>query len=409
MSFSNRAKTIALAIVKIFETSKPFGDYSAVAVLDDGAGISYGTSQFTHKSGSLHAVLFRYLELKGSMPGVVLDAMGDFRHGKNILKHSNNKAIRTALKNLGKDPIMQEAQRQIAFENYLRPALKAAEGSNFTQPLSLAVIYDSLNHGSYQRIRDKVQLELPASIKPLQYEKEWIAAYVKERHEWLTETTRLRKTNYRTQFFLDQINKGNWALSLPLTVHGFKLTEQILFPNSVAVPQDSANTVAHSTTGGVPSDTPPPDFTEGERPTNPPPPPETDSGAAPGATTVDSQMSPQVLDRERPSLFTRVMTGIIMAIGTAIASVTSTCGGNEIANMAARQGAQRVIENAERSDLQTFGLVVAYIALGLGAAVLLFWIASKIWEKSSERANRLNMQKAHFAADKLGNTVEFKR
>jgi putative chitinase len=187
-----------------------------------------------------------------------------------------------------------------------------------------------------------------------------------------------------------------------------KKFEKIL-QDSVAVPQDSAITVAHSTTGGVPSDTPPPDFTEGERPTNPPPPPETDSGAAPGATTVDSQMSPQVLDRERPSLFTRVMTGIIMAIGTAIASVTSTCGGNEIANMAARQGAQRVIENAERSDLQTFGLVVAYIALGLGAAVLLFWIASKIWEKSSERANRLNMQKAHFAADKLGNTVEFKR
>jgi hypothetical protein len=37
----------ALAIVNIFETGKPFGEFAAVAVLNDGAGISYGISQFT--------------------------------------------------------------------------------------------------------------------------------------------------------------------------------------------------------------------------------------------------------------------------------------------------------------------------------------------------------------------------
>jgi hypothetical protein len=76
--------------------------------------------------------------------------------------------------------------------------------------------------------------------------------------------------------------------------------------------------------------------------------------------------------------------------------------------MVAKQGAERIVQNAERSDLQTFGFVVAYVALGLGAAILLFWIASKIWEKSSERANKLNLQKASFAADKDANTVEYK-
>jgi hypothetical protein len=382
MSFSNRAKTIALAIVKIFETSKPFGDYSAVAVLDDGAGISYGTSQFTHKSGSLHAVLFRYLELKGSMPGVVLDAMGDFRHGKNILKHSNNKAIRTALKNLGKDPIMQEAQRQIAFENYLRPALKAAEGSNFTQPLSLAVIYDSLNHGSYQRIRDKVQLELPASIKPLQYEKEWIAAYVKERHEWLTETTRLRKTNYRTQFFLDQINKGNWALSLPLTVHGFKLTEQILFPNSVAVPQDSANTVAHSTTGGVPSDTPPPDFTEGERP-------KTETNVQiDNAENVNvenkppPQTEPVKVTVERTSIFSKVAAGIaaLTGLGIQFGNVVTT-------------------KLTEMTPIQ-LGYVLGGVAI-IGVALL-------VYDKAARRAHEKTLAKMATAADPSQNTIELR-
>jgi hypothetical protein len=52
--FSERDKLIALAIVHIFETGKAFGDYTAVAVLNDGAGISYGINQFTHRSGSLY-------------------------------------------------------------------------------------------------------------------------------------------------------------------------------------------------------------------------------------------------------------------------------------------------------------------------------------------------------------------
>ena len=34
---------------------------------------------------------------------------------------------------------------------------------------------------------------------------------------------RLRVTNYRTKFFLNQIAIGNWDLNLPITVHGFKL------------------------------------------------------------------------------------------------------------------------------------------------------------------------------------------
>lgn len=236
MPFSERAKTIALAIVKIFETSKPFGDYSAVAVLDDGAGISYGVSQFTHKSGSLYAVLSRFVDLGGELPEIVRQAMDDFRSKVKILARSNDKTVKTALKNLGKDALLQRAQREIAFENYLNPALQACDGSNFVLPLSLAVVYDSFNHGSYAKIRDKVQLSLPASIKPIQFEKEWISQYVAHRDEWLESVPRLAKTDYRTDFFLAQIGRGNWDLSLPLNVHGFKLTEEILFPNSISAP-----------------------------------------------------------------------------------------------------------------------------------------------------------------------------
>src|SRR5687768_4871313 len=51
----------AMAIVSIFETGKPRGNYATVAVLNDGAGISYGIKQFTHRSGSLLQVIEKYL------------------------------------------------------------------------------------------------------------------------------------------------------------------------------------------------------------------------------------------------------------------------------------------------------------------------------------------------------------
>ena len=55
----------AEAIVRIFETGRPLGDPAAVTVLNDGAGISYGVDQFTHRSGSLLQVAEAYLALGG--------------------------------------------------------------------------------------------------------------------------------------------------------------------------------------------------------------------------------------------------------------------------------------------------------------------------------------------------------
>jgi hypothetical protein len=243
MSFSERAKTIALAIVKIFETSKPFGNYSAVAVLNDGAGISYGVSQFTHKSGSLWAVIQRFDFLGGTIPASINALTSQFFSAtpSNIKKLAANDQVKAALRKLGKDPLMQQAQREIAFERYLKPAIDAAEGSNFTLPLSLAVIYDSMNHGSFAKIRDRVQLELPASIKPVEYEKEWVTQYVKKRDQWLESIPRLAATDYRTDFFLAQIARDNWNLDLPINVHGFKLTEEILFPSPAAEAEPQQN------------------------------------------------------------------------------------------------------------------------------------------------------------------------
>ena len=67
MSFSDNDKLKAMAIVSVFETGKAFDDLSAVAVLNDGAGISYGLSQFTHRSGALAEVLEKYLANGGPL------------------------------------------------------------------------------------------------------------------------------------------------------------------------------------------------------------------------------------------------------------------------------------------------------------------------------------------------------
>lgn len=235
MGFSERAKLTALAIVHIFETSKPFGDYAACVVLRDGAGISYGINQFTHRSGALAAVVERYISkgwrVRKTFP--VLDSyLPQLKDTsvRSVAKLSASEELKLDLRVAARLDDMKAAQHEIAFENYLRPAIEACEGSDFTLPLSLAAIYDSINHGSYALIRDRVQQLLPASITPVEYEKEWITEYVKKRDHWLENHPKkiLRATDYRTDFFLAQIARGNWNLDLPLTVHGVRLTEQQL-------------------------------------------------------------------------------------------------------------------------------------------------------------------------------------
>jgi len=210
----------AMAIVNIFETGKPFGDFAACVVLNDGAGVSYGISQFTHRSGSLLEVVERYL---ASESGV---GRGQLENALVFLRQTNSSALGTLAANLRFRKALQaaavtremrEAQLHVAFERYLKPAVEACKGSGFVLPLSLAVIYDSLTHGSYERFRDHV--------KDARNEKTWITEYVRIRDRWLRSVPRLRTTSYRTEFFLDQLKIGRWKLDLPLNVHGFHLED----------------------------------------------------------------------------------------------------------------------------------------------------------------------------------------
>ena len=212
----------AEAIVRIFETGEPLGDPSAVAVLNDGAGVSYGVKQFTHRSGSLRQVAEAYLGLGGAVGReVIADRLPLLRKRSKaaIEKLAADDQFKKALRAAGATREMSEAQRAVAYERYMRPAVSECEAFGFSLPLSLAVVYDSMVHGSWDRLAD--------NLGPVAEEKAWIKRYVEERDAWLRGHPRLKATAYRTKFFLTQFKRGNWDLKLPVNVNGYALTAKV--------------------------------------------------------------------------------------------------------------------------------------------------------------------------------------
>lgn len=229
MTYTENDKLKALAIVHVFETSRPFGDHAACVVLDDGAGISYGINQFTHRSGSLAAVVEKYLHARGVVgAAVMLENLALLRNRSPVAvaKLSANETLKIALRAAAVTSEMRWAQEQTAFELYLKPALDLCKKYGFAEPLSLAVIYDSVVHGSFFRVARGVDVIHRS-------EREWITAYVRRRDAWFASYPRLAKTRYRPRFFLDQIAIANWALNTPFTVHGIRLTG-VMFERPVA-------------------------------------------------------------------------------------------------------------------------------------------------------------------------------
>ena len=247
MPFTRSDKLKALAIVNVFETSKPFGDYAACVVLNDGAGISYGIAQFTHRSGSLLAVVEAYLAAGGAVGAqTISECLPQLRQqsGAAIKQLAANTRFKNALRAAASTAEMQAAQRQVATDKYLLPAVRECERRGFMLPLSLAVLYDSMVHGSWERVAAMVTASASRSSTPIA-EKGWILEYLRKRHLWLSNIPRLRATTYRTKFFLGQVAVGNWDLKFPFSVHGVRLTAA-MFPTDAMRPGEEAAAASSS-------------------------------------------------------------------------------------------------------------------------------------------------------------------
>jgi chitosanase len=212
-------KSTIQAIVNVFETGRIQGNYGAIAVLKGDSGhLSYGRSQTTLGSGSLAKLLERYCAQGSSQFGSQLQPfLPRFRARDFTLDTDNN--VKDLLKRAGADPVMRATQDQFFSEGYLLPAIQAAEGVGITEPLGQAVVYDSHIQGGWATV--KVRAPKPGAVG----EREWVAEYIKQRTAWLKSLkSPLPSTTYRMDSFTALADTGNWALGLPLVVHGITIT-----------------------------------------------------------------------------------------------------------------------------------------------------------------------------------------
>lgn len=227
---SNQVSTIK-KIIEVFETGKLSKNYGIVTILPDGAGISYGSNQYTDKSNSLDDVVMRYLDKCGTYS----QQLSGYLHylqkdATTVLSGSNLPQWTVELMNLlkeagDKDPKMGLAQEEIFDENYWQPAMSHVNAMRLTLPLSIAVVYDTCIHsgpGGVNTIR-KLFPEYPPSRNG--DEKKWTEAYVKARKSWLLnfKNETVRKTIYRQDCFLELIKQGNWHLNKEFKVLGVKI------------------------------------------------------------------------------------------------------------------------------------------------------------------------------------------
>lgn len=228
-------KKTAQAIVNIFETGRVRGDYGMVTQLEGDRGhLTYGRSQTTLASGNLYLLIKAYCERKEAALGGELS--GYLPALKKIdLRLDGDQKLQRLLAEAGDDPVMRDVQDAFFDRVYWNPAIKRCEAMDLQSALSVTVIYDSVIHGSVQRMIERTNEQLGSPIAA--GERTWIAGYVGERRNWLAghKNALLRRTVYRMEAFDRQIDAENWDLRLPVRVRGVEIREEDFAESAPAV------------------------------------------------------------------------------------------------------------------------------------------------------------------------------
>lgn len=227
MAITDLQKGVAQAVVNIFETGRAMGDYGQVTLLAGDSGqLTYGRSQTTLASGNLSLLIKAYCETAGAAMASSLSPYLP-RLAENDPALNQDMTFRALLHAAGADPAMQSCQDAFFDRVYWSPAVKSAGALSLDLPLSICVVYDSVVHGSWRAMRDRTIAANPTLAGD---QKGWIAAYVATRRDWLADNSNalLRKCVYRMDSFNQLMEVGNWELTLPFTVRGVPITEQLL-------------------------------------------------------------------------------------------------------------------------------------------------------------------------------------
>ena len=216
------------AIVNIFETGTPLGDYASVTLLEGDTGhLTYGRSQTTLASGNLYLLIKDYVDTADAL---VAEALQSYlpRLDAIDLSLDEDTEFHALLRSAGSDPAMQRVQDAFFDRIFWAPAVRSAAYIDSTMALGMAVIYDSRIHGSWQAIRDRVIKEY-GSLSDLG-EKTWMWRYVAYRRNWLAthKNTLLRRTVYRMESMQTLMGSEKWDLSLPFSVRGITIDRSVL-------------------------------------------------------------------------------------------------------------------------------------------------------------------------------------
>lgn len=229
---SAEKQTICERIVNVFETGRARGDYAACVILPDGAGISYGRSQATDRSGSLDAVICRYIDLGGARAADLKTYLPHLTADESALLDPKAappewcRRLMALLKLAGGDPAMQRAQDQIFEEQYWKPAEHTAMALGLLLPLSWAVVYDSCIQSGQNGV-PTIRRLFPEEAPPTGGdERAWVTAYIKARNGWLLSRSNpaTQRTVYRMRAFAELITAGNWNLDAPVIIRGVSVT-----------------------------------------------------------------------------------------------------------------------------------------------------------------------------------------
>ncbi len=221
-------KKAAHAVVNIFETGSPYGDYGKVTLLAGDSGhLTYGRSQTTLASGNLYLLVKAYCEEPSAEFGEELS--GYLTRLEEIdLSLDRDTRFRQLLREAGQDPVMHAVQDGFFDRVYWNPACHAAGSSGIECELGVTVVYDSFIHGSWHHVKNLTDQE--AGELAAIGETRWIAEYVAVRRNWLAThpNSLLHRTVYRMDSFRQIISTGNWTLELPFVVRGVLIDKNML-------------------------------------------------------------------------------------------------------------------------------------------------------------------------------------
>ena len=224
MSVTPEQKRVIDSVLSINETGKlpSPATYATVTVLSDGAGISYGKHQSTDGSGSLDAIIFRYIDLGGSLADQMKPFLDDLKADFSTKVDPHNLPqevidLMDLLAQAGSDPVMQQAQDQIFDENYWTPAVQRCEAMGLTTALAHLAVYDTCIHSGPSRV-DSLRRNFPeASPATGGEEHAWVRAFLNARHAWLVSNPNplVVKSADRVTAILKIADSENWDLVTP--------------------------------------------------------------------------------------------------------------------------------------------------------------------------------------------------